>query len=41
MPVTKKYKRYKRCVKKVKKQKNKIKRPHAVCRKAVYGKKKK
>jgi len=36
----KKYKKYKRCVKKVKK-KGKVKSPHAVCRKSIYGKKRK
>jgi len=35
-----KYKKYKRCVKKVKK-KGEVESPFAVCRKSVYGKKKK
>ncbi len=35
-----KYKKFKRCVKKVEK-KGGVKSPHAVCRAAIYGKKKK
>ena len=40
MPKNTKKAKYKRCVKKVKK-KSKVRSPYAVCRNAVYGKKKK
>lgn len=35
-----KYRKYRRCVRKVK-RKSRVKSPYAVCRKAVYGKRKK
>lgn len=41
MPKNKKYKKYKRCVKKVKAKDKRVKSPYAVCRAAIYGKKKK
>jgi len=33
--------RYRRCVRKVTAKDRRVKSPHAVCKKAVYGKKKK
>ena len=37
----KQYEKYLRCVEKVKKKNKRVKSPQAVCRAAVYGKKKK
>lgn len=36
-----KYKKYQSCVRKVKAKDKRVKSPHAICRTAIYGKKKK